>query len=359
MNSHLKLNHLHKSFGNVQAVKDVDLQIKRGELVSLLGPSGCGKTTTLNMIAGFFQPDDGEIWLNDQNITRLPVHKRKTPMVFQDYALFPHLNVFENIAYGLKQAKKDRRFIKDKVEKILEDLGLPKIIDRFPNQLSGGQQQRIALARALVLEPEILLLDEPLSNLDAKLRIKVRYEIKELRQKFNITTVFVTHDQEEALSISDKIAVMNKGVIEQFGDPGTIYCQPANEFVAGFIGESNFLTGQIIQSVSDGAETRVQFGWNGQVFEVPCKQRDIRVGEQRKLLLRPEAISLYRPDQVTGSEGYIPGIIKRSSFLGNIMRYWIETAGQEMVVDDAKLIDHGSFYGEVLMSFKDHTVHFL
>ena len=263
MSHHVTLRHLAKSFGNVPAVRDVSLQIERGELVTLLGPSGCGKTTTLQMLAGFLQPDGGQILIGDKDITAVPPYRRNMPLVFQEYALFPHLTVFENIAYGLKMQKKERsipamrmkglfardsddeprrRMIRNKVAKILAVLGLPpQIGDRFPNQLSGGQQQRIALARALVLDPEVLLLDEPLSNLDAKLRVNVRYEIKELQKRFGMTIIFVTHDQEEALSISDKIVVMNQGVVEQYGEPAEIYYRPKNEFVAGFIGETNFL----------------------------------------------------------------------------------------------------------------------
>jgi ABC-type spermidine/putrescine transport systems, ATPase components len=359
MSCHLVLKHLHKSFADVQAVKDVSLQIKRGELVTLLGPSGCGKTTTLHMIAGFITPDSGEIVLNDKDITLLAPHKRKTPMVFQEYALFPHLNVFENIAYGLKIHPKDRKTIRSKVEHILNLLGLPQAGGRFPNQLSGGQQQRIALARALVLDPEILLLDEPLSNLDAKLRIKVRYEIKELRRQFDITTIFVTHDQEEALSISDKIAVMHKGVVEQFGEPAEIYYRPKNEFVASFIGESNFLPANIVSCSEQGGKTEVQFEWRGQHFNVLTSQQDLRKGQQRKMLLRPEAFDICSAETENADMKLISGFVKRSSFLGTITRYWIHIDGQEIIVDDSKMNDHGLLSGQVFFSFKDRNIHFI
>jgi ABC-type Fe3+/spermidine/putrescine transport system ATPase subunit len=359
MSAHLILENVNKSFGNVQAVKNVSLRIQQGELVSLLGPSGCGKTTTLHMIAGFLQPDSGDIILGGQNITCLPAYQRKTPMVFQEYALFPHLSVFENIAYGLKVQRKNRQTIRDKVEYILHQLGLPQAKNRFPNQLSGGQQQRIALARALVLDPEVMLLDEPLSNLDAKLRVKVRYEIKELRKQFNITTVFVTHDQEEALSISDKIAVMNKGVVEQFGDPTEIYYRPKNEFVASFIGESNFLPANIVSCAPQGSKTAVQFEWRGQQFNVLTTQQDLHQGQQRKMLLRPESFDICGEDHTNPNMKLISGLVKRSSFLGNITRYWINIDDQEIIVDDSKVSDHGLFSGKVFFTFKDHNIHFM
>lgn len=359
MSYHLSLQHLSKSFGNVPAVKDVSLEIKRGELVTLLGPSGCGKTTTLQMLAGFVQPDGGAIFLGGRDITHLPPYRRNTPLVFQEYALFPHLSVFENIAYGLKLQKKDRHTIRQKVETILDDLNLPQTGKRFPSQLSGGQQQRIALARALVLDPEVLLLDEPLSNLDAKLRVKVRYEIKELRERFHMTIIFVTHDQEEALSISDKIAVMNQGVVEQFGDPTEIYYRPQNEFVAGFIGETNFLEVNIAACVQKDQKAQVRFEWRDHIFHAACLTNGIKQGERRKLLLRPETISLYRPDQIRQKDQLIPGRIKQNSFLGAMMRYWVDIGGQEVIVDDAKMVQHGLFEGEILMAFQDHPLHFV
>lgn len=359
MNDHLILSHLHKHFDSVQAVNDVCLQINRGELVTLLGPSGCGKTTTLHMIAGFHHPDKGEIMLNGKDITYLPPYKRNTPMVFQEYALFPHMTVFENIAYGLKVQKKKVQ-IRKKVEDILTQLGLVQVIDRFPNQLSGGQQQRIALARALVLDPEVLLLDEPLSNLDAKLRKKVRYEINGLRKQFNITTIFVTHDQEEALSISDRIAVMNKGIVEQFGDPSEIYYHPTSEFVANFVGETNLLSVTIIECVKHNNEYLIKFRWHNQIFQVQCSQSDVNKDQQRKLLLRPEAINLYATNQCDDTiEQGIRGSIKQCSFLGTIIRYWIDVEGQEIIVDDSKILEHGLFSGMVLLSFNNSNTHFL
>ena len=356
MGSHLELCNLNKYFGGVQAVKNVSLQINRGELVTFLGPSGCGKTTTLHMIAGFHIPESGSILLNGQNIAALPPYKRKTPMVFQEYAIFPHLSIYENIAYGLKIQHDDPKTIKQKVTAILEQLGLPDIADRFPNQLSGGQQQRIALARALVLDPEVLLLDEPLSNLDAKLRVKVRYEIKQLQSRLNITMIYVTHDQEEALSISDRVAVMNQGIVEQFGTPWDIYFKPVNHFVAGFVGESNFLAVRVLGSekVDGSYHTRLQ--WQERNLSLVGEEADPAKGMDRTLLLRPESINLSRQPE---SAAAIPGIVKQSSFLGAITRYWIDIGGHNVIADDSKTHEHGIFEGDVYLDFIPGKLHLI
>jgi putative spermidine/putrescine transport system ATP-binding protein len=227
--------------GKTDVLKDLQLSIQKGELVSLLGPSGCGKTTTLLTIAGLIEPNDGTFIVDQNNLTKVPVHKRNFGMVFQSYALFPHLTIRENVEFGLKLRKENKSIMKEKVTRMLDVTGLNEFANRYPKQLSGGQKQRVALARALVIEPKLLLLDEPLSNLDAKLRVTMRIEIKRIQQKLGITTVFVTHDQEECFSISDKVAVMNKGVIEQFDTPEEIYQNPKTEFVARFIGFENFI----------------------------------------------------------------------------------------------------------------------
>jgi ABC-type Fe3+/spermidine/putrescine transport system ATPase subunit len=358
MNSeHLSLVGLHKKFGQVQAVKDVSLKIHQGELVTLLGPSGCGKTTTLQMIAGFHHPDHGEIRLNGDNITNVPVYKRKMPMVFQEYALFPHLNIFENIAFGLRLRNEDKIAIRKRVTTILDQLGLPQVSNRFPAQLSGGQQQRVALARALVLEPEVLLLDEPLSNLDAKLRIQVRYEIKRLQNLFQITAVFVTHDQEEALSISDKIAVMNEGLVEQFGTPWEIYYHPKNEFVARFIGEPNLLDIQITSVKKYQDQYVVKFRWHDSEYTGTSSQTELDPQRQHKVMVRPEAISLIPLTDPSGNQ--LIGTIKRSSFLGTIIRYWIDIGGQELVVDDGQAAIHGHLTGQVRLSLSSQALYFL
>ena len=233
-----------KRFGSLEAVKNVSLEIRTGEFFTLLGPSGCGKTTLLRSIAGFNQPETGEIYFGDKRIDRMAAHKRGIGMVFQNYAVFPHLTVGDNVAYGLKARKVPSGEIGPKGKKALQMVRLGGMEDRLPNQLSGGQLQRVAIARALVIEPQVLLMDEPLSNLDAKLRVEMRGEIRELQRQMGITTVYVTHDQEEALSISDRIAVMNLGVVEQVGMPWEIYNAPVNRFVAGFIGTTNFFEGK-------------------------------------------------------------------------------------------------------------------
>src|SRR5580765_2268281 len=241
----LQLTGLTKTYGDFRAVAGVDLDIGQGELVVLLGPSGCGKTTTLRMIAGFVVPSAGEIHLGGRNITRRPPWKRNTGLVFQSYALFPHLSATENIAFGLRMRNLGQAQIAAKVAEVLRLVRLEGLGDRLPRELSGGQQQRVALARALVIEPDILLLDEPLSNLDAKLRAEVRVEIRELQRKLGLTTVMVTHDQEEALTMADRLVVMSNGQVQQVGSQRELYEHPANTFVAGFVGRTNFLHGSV------------------------------------------------------------------------------------------------------------------
>ncbi|MGG1684660.1 ABC transporter ATP-binding protein [Pseudalkalibacillus sp. NRS-1564] len=233
------LSNITKQFGDVTAVKELDITIKEGEFFTFLGPSGCGKTTTLRMIAGFYYPSAGKVKFDDRDMTTVSPEKRNTGMVFQNYALFPHMTVFENVAFGLKVRKVSKAEVKRRVEDVLEKVRLKAFIDRQVSQLSGGQQQRVALARALVIEPDILLLDEPLSNLDARLRDEMRNEILRLQREYGITTIYVTHDQVEALTMSDRIAVFNVGNCQQIGTPTEIYNQPVNDFVAEFIGETN------------------------------------------------------------------------------------------------------------------------
>ena len=260
----VRLDHISKIYQDPKtgkefyAVKDTSLTIEPGSFVTLLGPSGCGKTTTLRMIAGFESPDEGEIYLGDEPINELTPNKRDTAMVFQSYALLPHYNVFDNVAYGLKLRKVPADEIKQRVTKILELVELGGMESRMTNQLSGGQQQRVALARALVIEPSVLLFDEPLSNLDAKLRVTMRTEIRRIQQEVGITAIYVTHDQSEAMALSDNIIIMSKGVVAQMGTPQEIYYHPVNEFVADFIGEANFLKGPM--TGRDGDFVTLDFG---------------------------------------------------------------------------------------------------
>ena len=295
-----------------KAVDSINLNIQPGEFVTLLGPSGCGKTTTLRMIAGFESPDEGEIYLGDEAINELTPNKRDTAMVFQSYALFPHMNIFDNVAYGLKLRHVPKAEIRTKVFDMLKLVGLEGMENRFTNQLSGGQQQRVALARALIVEPGVLLFDEPLSNLDAKLRVYMRTEIRRIQQQFGITAVYVTHDQSEAMSISDQIIIMNKGVIAQMGTPQEIYYSPASEFVADFIGEANFLKVQV-----DGVEGDVvNVNLNGVRFPVKRPAGAVAKGEEHTLMLRPEGIRV-------SDHGILPCKIVLSCFMGSYQNYHV------------------------------------
>ena len=242
----IELKKICKNFPGVKALNDINQKIESGQFFTLLGPSGCGKTTLLRTIAGFYMQDSGNIYLSDKVIDNVPAYKRDTGMVFQSYAVFPHMTVYENVAFGLKTRKVNAQEIKKRVAKVLEQVHLSGYETRTPDQLSGGQQQRVGLARAMVIEPKVLLMDEPLSNLDAKLRVEMRTEIRSVQKLLGITTVYVTHDQEEALAISDKIAVMNFGVIQQVGSPWEIYKEPINIFVASFVGDINFIEGKVI-----------------------------------------------------------------------------------------------------------------
>lgn len=295
----VRLEHISKIYKDPKtgkdfyAVKDANLEIEPGSFVTLLGPSGCGKTTTLRMIAGFESPDEGEIYLGNEPINALTPNKRDTAMVFQSYALLPHYNIFDNVAYGLKLRKMDKEVIKKKVTDILGLVGLEGMENRMTNQLSGGQQQRVALARALVIEPGVLLFDEPLSNLDAKLRVSMRTEIRRIQQEAGITAIYVTHDQSEAMAISDKVIIMNGGLVEQISTPQEAYYYPNNKFVADFIGEANFLNG-----VVKGQDTVEIAG-----ADVKCATGSMETGATCSVVLRPEGAFL-------GDAGAVKGIVK-------------------------------------------------
>lgn len=307
--------------GNKNILEKLNLEVKEGELVSLLGPSGCGKTTTLRVIAGFISPAGGKFMLDGEDLTKVPVHKRNFGLVFQSYALFPHLSVYDNVAFGLKLRKVNKEEIDERVKEVLEVCGLTELAQRFPKQMSGGQRQRVALARALVIRPKLLLLDEPLSNLDAKLRINMRVEIKRLQKKLGITTIFVTHDQEECFSISDKVAVMNKGVIEQYDSPENIYARPVTEFVARFIGFENFIDLKKVQQGQYEAE-------NSQIFKVDS-DRDF---EACKGTIRPDDIQIVDAKD-SSVENIVEGKIEVRTFLGKSYQYEVMTKIGKLVVN--------------------------
>lgn len=311
------------SEGIFTAVDDISITINSGEFVTLLGPSGCGKTTTLRMIAGFETPTNGDILLGDQVINDLPPNKRDTAMVFQSYALFPHYTIYENIAYGLKIQKMDANTVKQKVNHIIKLVGLDGLENRSPGQLSGGQQQRVALARALVMEPGVLLFDEPLSNLDAKLRVYMRNEIRKIQKNLGLTSIYVTHDQSEAMSLSDRVIIMNKGKIEQVGTPQEIYQRPATEFIADFIGTANFADG-VVNEIKDGC---VWVNMLDSITKIPVLDSSgFQTGEKVRVVIRPESITV-------GDTGRYKGRIVLSTFMGNVQEYTIKSADTMLFVE--------------------------
>ncbi|MDO4355452.1 MAG: ABC transporter ATP-binding protein [Clostridia bacterium] len=331
------------------AVNDVSLDIAPGSFVTLLGPSGCGKTTTLRMIAGFESPDSGEIYIGDEAINALTPNKRDTAMVFQSYALFPHYNVFDNIAYGLKLRKLSKDEIRSRVMSILELVELSGMEARMTNQLSGGQQQRVALARALVVEPSVLLFDEPLSNLDAKLRVSMRTEIRRIQQKLGITAIYVTHDQAEAMSISDQIIIMNAGVVAQMGTPSDIYYHPVNEFVADFIGEANFLDGEIVETSGERCTMRI----GDSRVQVENRSHHQK-GEKCRLVLRPEAVQI-------GDAGVLPAKVTLSCFMGSYQNYHVMVGDTLVKITDSCPINKKiySVGDSVMLAFEPECAHIL
>lgn len=296
---------LSKSFDGVQVIKNIDLEIKAGEFFSILGPSGCGKTTLLRILAGFIEPDSGVVYLGDKDITNLPPNLRSTNTIFQKYALFPHLTVYENIAFPLRMKKMDSDYIDTEVKKMLKMIELEEHASKKPNQLSGGQQQRVSIARALVNKPEVLLLDEPLSALDAKLRQNLLIELDNIHEEVGITFIFITHDQQEALSISDRIAIMNKGKVLQVGTPAEVYESPADMFVADFIGENNFIEGEVVSIDSETCATLKHERLGEIRFEM---DRKVKIGNHVKVSVRPEKIRLTR--NLPKNLGKIHNVIK-------------------------------------------------
>ncbi|MCP5263082.1 MAG: ABC transporter ATP-binding protein [Rhodoferax sp.] len=322
----------------VAAVDQVSLDFPAGKLVTLLGPSGCGKTTTLRMIAGLEMATSGRILIGDDDVTRLPATARDVSMVFQSYALFPHMTVMENVSYGLKMSGFAKGAIVPKANEVLKQLGLDKLAARYPNELSGGQQQRVAVARAIVLEPRVLLFDEPLSNLDAKLRRYVRQEIRDLQQALGLTVVYVTHDQEEALAVSDTIVVMNNAVIAQTGTPRELHDLPQTRFVADFIGEANVLPCEVISAGGSGEPAMVRLG--GLVLQTnPCEG----TAGQRHVAVRPNRVSL----QPAGSANTLEATVQKATYVGEQMEYIVQCALGDLFVT-ASDTDHPIAAGEAV-----------
>uniref|UniRef100_A0A7J3X4J9 Molybdate/tungstate import ATP-binding protein WtpC n=1 Tax=Thermofilum pendens TaxID=2269 RepID=A0A7J3X4J9_THEPE len=321
----IRLVEVSKVYGRVRALDRVSLEVREGELFTILGPSGCGKTTLLRVVAGFEIPEEGRVFFGDQDVTFLKPYMRNTAMVFQNYALWPHMTVFENVAYGLRIRKKQLRLsdeeIEHRVREALKLVRLEGLEDRYPLQLSGGQQQRVALARALVVEPEVLLLDEPLSNLDAKLRLEMREEIKRIQSSLRITAIYVTHDQEEAMSLADRIAVMNKGRVLQVGTPREIYSKPSNLFVATFIGRSTYLAGEVVEV----AGYRVKLRVDGQLVEGSLTPGySVKEGERAVAIMKTEDFS------VGESGNTLEGVVEMTMFIGMFNQVKVRVGNQRV-----------------------------
>jgi len=321
----IEIQNLFKHFKKVVAINHIQLEVKKGEMLTLLGPSGCGKTTTLRCIAGLERPDEGDIVIDGKPMLSqgfVQPSKRGIGMVFQNYAVWPHMRVYNNIVYGLKLQKLSRQSIKEKAQKVLELVGLDGLEDRYPSQLSGGQQQRVALARALVGNPKVLLLDEPLSNLDAKLREELRFEIKSLVRRMGITSVYVTHDQAEAMVISDRVAVMESGNIIQIGPPEEIYEKPANRFVADFIGTMNFISGEIVEVVPNSNKVYVRTEFSEKMLCTMPDSRAIKTGEKVYASIRPEDVEIVTESPQPG-ENRFKGTIAHRAYLGNFLYFFV------------------------------------
>jgi len=352
----ISLRSLTKRFGTTVAVNNLNLDLEEGELVALLGPSGCGKTTTLRMIAGFEEADSGTISFGGRDVTSLPPERRNTGMVFQNYALFPHLTVAQNVAFGLEMRKVPKAEIARRVDAILDKVQLRELADRYPRQLSGGQQQRTALARALVINPSVLLLDEPLANLDAKLREEMRFYIRSLQQEFGITTVYVTHDQSEALVLADRIAVMKDGVLQQVGTPTDIYQRPGNAWVADFIGLTNLVPGVI----TDREGSRVLVDTDLGVLSGTGSD-GLRTGDQVLLSIRPESLRItsgtdtaHPGDTLDGAErNRLVGVVRERAYLGNLVDYRIEVGERVRLRVQTAPVPAYDVGDRVVLSFSD------
>ncbi|TDQ42925.1 ABC transporter ATP-binding protein [Aureibacillus halotolerans] len=336
MTKGISIRGVSRQFGENTALRHVDLEVREGEFFSLLGPSGCGKTTLLNIIAGFLDPSSGDVYLDETDVTALPPFRRKMGMVFQNYALFPHLSVFDNVAYGLRVKKMPKADIAKKVEEVLALVRLEAYADRMPQQLSGGQQQRVAIARAMAIEPSVLLLDEPLSNLDAKLRKDMQTELRRIQRSIGITTILVTHDQEEALSLSDRIGILGDGELQQVGEPMQVYRQPANRFVAEFIGQVNILEGRKNNARSGddvfhydvSTHANETGGLHIAVPNEPALDQEADV----QCMLRPERITI-GAKPVTPGINHVTGVLKDVSYAGELLRLRFELKGRgELIV---------------------------
>jgi iron(III) transport system ATP-binding protein len=321
----IEIHNLFKRFKNVVAINHIQLEVNQGEMLTLLGPSGCGKTTTLRCIAGLERPDEGDIVIDGKPmLSQGFVHpsKRGIGMVFQNYAVWPHMKVYNNIVYGLKIQRLSRQSIREKAQKVLELVGLSGLEDRYPGQLSGGQQQRVALARALVGNPKVLLLDEPLSNLDAKLREELRFEIKSLVRRMGITSVYVTHDQAEAMVISDRVVVMEAGNVIQIGPPEEIYEKPANRFVADFIGTMNFMSGEIVEVPANTNEAYVRTEFSARLRCTKSDEKALKTGDKVFASIRPEDVKIFDAPPQTG-DNIIKGTIVHRAYLGNFLYFFV------------------------------------
>ena len=339
MNKLIELKSLTKNYGEQQVLRGIDLDIHENEFLTLLGPSGCGKTTTLRIIAGFEEPSGGQVLFNGREISKLPPYKREVNTVFQKYALFPHMNVYDNIAFGLNLKKMNKALIKEKVARMLKLVDLEGYEKRDVTQLSGGQQQRVAIARALVNEPKVLLLDEPLGALDAKLRKEMQIELKKIQKEVGITFIFVTHDQEEALSMSDTVVVMNDGEIQQIGTPIDIYNEPENRFVADFIGESNIIEGIMIK------DFLVSFDG----FEFECVDKGFDDNEEIEVILRPEDLDIVAPEKAK-----ITGTVTSVTFKGVHYEILVETSERTYMVQTTDFSEVGSKVG---LAFGPEDIH--
>lgn len=351
--AYIDIRNLFKTFKKVVAVNHIDLEVQQGEMLTLLGPSGCGKTTTLRCIAGLEKPEGGDIIIDGRPMLSkgfVPPAERGIGMVFQNYAVWPHMRVFNNVVYGMKLQKISKEEIRDRAEKVLGLVGLEGLEDRYPAQLSGGQQQRVALARALVRNPKVLLLDEPLSNLDAKLREKMRFEIKSLVRRMGITAVYVTHDQAEAMVISDRIAVMNAGDVVQVGTPDEIYEKPANRFVADFIGTMNFIPGSIVEAVSGTDTVHVKTGFTDRMICTSVGDIDTTPGKEVFASIRPEDVDVII-EVNEDRENQFKGTIAHKAYLGNFLYFFVNVDGSEIRVQVPHYLPHEEGE-EILLYFK-------